>query len=337
LWPDDRRGGREAGRLRARRRAAPVILSAPMDVLVTGASGAVGAELVPRLALAGHRVRALARDPARVTAAGVTEVLHGDVVSGAGVAAALDGVEVAYFLVHSMETAALPAGGFAERDRGAAERFAAAAKRAGVRRVVYLGGLVPRDATPSPHLASRLEVEEALLAAAPEAVALRASIVVGARSRSFRFLVRLVERMPFMPLPDWRDNRTRPIDARDVTACLLAAGTSPVVHEPLSLDIAGPDLVTYGEMIEHIRDAMLLGRPRIDLPLRLTPVTSRLAAAIAGEDPALVEPLMGSLGSDLLPRDERAMALLGVRPHRFRAAVERALRDWEAEEDLAAR
>jgi uncharacterized protein YbjT (DUF2867 family) len=143
--------------------------------------------------------------------------------------------------------------------------------------------------------------------------------------------------MPFMALPDWRDNRTRPIDARDVTACLLAAGVSPRIDGALSLDIAGPDLLTYGEMIERIRDAMLLGRPRLDLPLRLTPVTSRVAAAIAGEDPALVEPLMGSLGTDLLPRVERALDLLGVRPHSFDAAVERALRDWEESEDLAAR
>ena len=94
-----------------------------------------------------------------------------------------------------------------------------------MRRVVYLGGLVPADAPASPHLASRLEVEEALLAAAPEAVALRASIVVSARSRSFRFLVRLVERVPVMPLPAWREHRTRPIDGRDVIAFLERAGT----------------------------------------------------------------------------------------------------------------
>ncbi len=266
----------------------------------------------------------------------MAETVRGDVVSGDGVAPALEGAEVAWYLVHSMETA--PAGGnFAQRERRAADGFAAAAAAAGVRRLVYLGGLVPAEVAPSPHLASRLEVERTLLDATPEAIALRASIVVGARSRSFRFLVRLVERMPFMALPDWRDNRTRPIDARDVTACLLAAGVSPRIDGALSLDIAGPDLLTYGEMIERIRDAMLLGRPRLDLPLRLTPVASRLAAAIAGEDPALVEPLMGSLGTDLLPRDERALDLLGVRPHSFDAAVERALRDWEQNEKLAAR
>ncbi|MEY2532817.1 MAG: hypothetical protein QOF29_727, partial [bacterium] len=228
-------------------------------------------------------------------------------------------------------------GGFAERDRQAAANFAAAAAAAGVRRVVYLGGLVPRDADLSPHLASRLEVEEMMLAAAPEAVALRASIVIGARSRSFRFLVRLVERVPVMPLPDWRDNRTRPIDARDVLSHLVAAGTSDAVTGPLSLDIGGPDVLTYAGMIERIRDLMLLNRPRVDLPLRLTALTSRVAAAIAGEDPALIGPLMGSLSHDLLPRDDRAVELFGVRLHRFDAAVERALRDWERGEELAAR
>jgi uncharacterized protein YbjT (DUF2867 family) len=308
-----------------------------MNILLTGATGAIGSELVPRLVGAGHAVRAFARDPARVTAKGLSGVVRGDAVTGAGLPEALAGIDVAYFLIHSMEAAAQADGGFADRDRRAAGRFAAAARAAGVRRVVYLGGLVPRDAGVSPHLASRLEVEEALLGAAPEGVALRASIVIGARSRSFRFLVRLVERVPVMALPDWRDNRTAPIDGRDVMAYLVAAGTSDVVDGPLSLDIGGPEVMTYAAMIERIRDALLLGRPRLDLPLRLTAVASRIAAAIAGEDPALIEPLMGSLGSDLLPRDDRARELFGVRQHRFDAAVEHALREWEDAEDLAAR
>jgi uncharacterized protein YbjT (DUF2867 family) len=315
-----------------------------MNILVTGASGAIGGDLAPRLVGAGHGVRAFARDPARVTAGGLTGVVRGDAVTGAGLEEALAGIDVAYFLIHSMESAAQRAptakplvGGFADRDRRAAARFAAAARAAGVGRVVYLGGLVPRDAGVSPHLASRLEVEETLLGAAPEGVALRASIVIGARSRSFRFLVRLVERVPVMALPDWRDNRTAPIDARDVMAYLVAAGTSDVVDGALSLDIAGPEVMTYAAMIERIRDALLLGRPRLDLPLRLTAVASRVAAAIAGEDPALIGPLMESLGSDLLPRDDHARKLFGVRPHRFDAAVERALREWEDAEDLAAR
>jgi uncharacterized protein YbjT (DUF2867 family) len=317
--------------------ASSVRFRAVPDVLVTGASGAIGSELVPRLLRGGHRVRGFARDPARVTVAGLSGVVRGDAVTGAGLDEALAGVDLAYYLIHSMESAAQADGPFATRERRSAENFARAAAAAGVRRIVYLGGLVPADAPASPHLASRLEVEELLLGAAPEAVALRASIVIGARSRSFRFLVRLVERVPVMPLPDWRDNRTAPIDGRDVMAYLVAAGTSPAVRGPLSLDLAGPEVMTYGRMIERIRDALLLGRPRLDLPLRLTAVASRIAAAIAGEDPALIEPLMGSLGSDLLPRDDRARALFDVRLHPFDAAVEHALGEWEALEELAGR
>jgi uncharacterized protein YbjT (DUF2867 family) len=317
-----------------------------VHVLVTGASGAIGADLIPRLAAAGHRIRAFGRDPARIKAPGVGEVVRGDAVSGAGLPAAFADIDVAYFLIHSMETTPGSRGStnggrrpesFADRDRRAAEHFAAAARSARVRRIVYLGGLVPAGTAASPHLASRLEVEDTLLGAAPEAIALRASIVIGARSRSFRFLVRMVERVPVMALPAWRVHRTAPIDARDVMAFLERAGCGAAVNGPLSLDIAGPDVVTYAQLVERIRDALLVGRPRLDLPLALTPVASRVAAAIADEDPGLVGPLMGSLNADLLPRDDRAAALFGVRVHSLGAAVERALREWESVEPLAGR
>jgi uncharacterized protein YbjT (DUF2867 family) len=220
---------------------------------------------------------------------------------------------------------------------GAATKFAAAARAAGVARVIYLGGLVPAGKEASLHLASRLEVERLLHDAAPASVALRASIVIGARSRSFRFLVRLVERVPVMALPAWRGFRTQPIDARDVLAFLLAAATTEHAEGALSLDIAGPDIVTYGELVERIRDALLLGRPPVRLGFNLTPVASRVAAAIAGESIELVGPLMEGLNGDLLPRDDRAAELLGVRLHPLDAAIERSLRDWEAVEELAAR
>src|SRR5215207_893388 len=143
-----------------------------MQILVTGVSGYVGAALVPRLQAAGHDVRGFARSPERVAAAGVLldDVVIGDAISGVGLGRALDGVEAAYYLIHSMEGPANS--GFPEHERRAAERFATAARAAGVRRIVYLGGLVPATGTASRHLASRLAVEDALLSAADEPIAL---------------------------------------------------------------------------------------------------------------------------------------------------------------------
>jgi uncharacterized protein YbjT (DUF2867 family) len=305
---------------------------AAMRILLTGVTGYVGAALLPRLLEDGHDVWGFARDPSGVTAD--IPVVEGDAVAGTGLEAALRGADVAYFLIHSMEPSR--DGAFADRERRAATNFADAARAAGVDRIVYLGGLLPRGLAASPHLASRLEVERILLAAAPRAVALRASIVVGAGSRSFRFLVRLVERVPVLPLPGWRDFRTQPIDGRDVVAYLAACVAAPGVSGK-SLDIAGPEVLTYGEMVERIADLMLVERPPLRLGLTATPVASRVASAIAGETPELVRPLMEGLTGDLLPRDDLARRLLDVPLHSFDAAVERALREWEATEPLRAR
>ena len=310
------------------------MIFAPMQTLVTGVTGYVGAALVPRLARDGHRVRGFARSAARV-AAPVDETVEGDAVTGAGLERALDGVDVAYYLIHSMERASN--GSFDSQERSAAERFGEAARAAGVGRIVYLGGIVPADAAPSRHLGSRLAVEEALLEAVPGSVALRASIVVGAKSRSFRFLVRLIERLPVLALPAWRDHRTRPIDGRDVLEYLARAATLESRHAGRSYDIAGPDELSYAEMIARIADSMLVGRPSLRIGVTMTPVASVVAAAIAGEDPALIEPLMESLEHDLLPRDDDAAPTFGVRPRRFDSAVERALREWERDEEVAAR
>jgi uncharacterized protein YbjT (DUF2867 family) len=304
-----------------------------MRILVTGATGYIGSQLLPRLEREGHDLRALAREPARVDAA--VPVVRGDLVSGAGLDEALEGIETAYYLVHSLEPSL--DGPFPERELRAAENFAAAARRAGTERIVYLGGLIPAGAPASRHLSSRLAVEEHLLAAVPSAVALRASIVIGAGSRSFRFLVRLIERMPILTLPAWRVHRTKPIDSRDAIEFLARAASEPTVAGR-SLDIAGPDVLTYEAMIDRIAEHMIVGRPSLRLRrVTATPIASRVAAAIAEEDPELIGPLMEGLEHDLLPRDSSAVDLLGVRLHSFDAAVERALRDWEAMEPLAAR
>ncbi|HUR86832.1 MAG TPA: NAD(P)H-binding protein [Solirubrobacteraceae bacterium] len=303
-----------------------------MRILLTGVSGSIGSGLAPALAREGHELRGFGRDPARVKAD--IPVVRGDAVTGTGLDEALDGVDVAYFLMHSMEGADA---GFESRERAAARNFVRAAERAGVRRAIYLGGIAPGTRRLSRHLQSRLEVERILLGGMPEAIALRASIVIGSSSRSFRFLVRLVERMSVLALPRWREHRTQPIDVRDVRAFLLAAATTEHGAGGLSLDIAGPDSLTYGEMIERIADLMLVRRPALRIGRDATPIVAPVAAAIAGEDPGFIGPLMESLSGDLLPRDMRAADLLGVRLHTFDRAVERALRDWEAGDVLRAR
>ena len=339
-----------------------------MRILVTGASGFVGSLLIPRLTDEGHDVRALAREPARVAVG--TEVVRADAFTGEGLARALEGIEVAYYLIHSLERARVAAhderagdaGGskragssgdrFEVRERVSAEHFAAAAAAAGVRRIVYLGGLLPAHAANgvnesaaaqsarngkriSRHLASRAQVESTLLSAVADSVALRASIIIGARSRSFRLLVRLIERMRALPLPAWRNYRTQPIDGRDVIEMLERAATADVGGR--SLDVGGPEVLSYGEMVTRIADAMLVGRAAVAVGANLTPITARLTAAITREDPQLVLRLMESLNADLLPSDDHAAELFGVKLHSFDGAVENALREWEESEPLAAR
>jgi uncharacterized protein YbjT (DUF2867 family) len=305
--------------------------------LVTGATGYVGGRLVERLLGEGRAVRALARDPGRLPARAGVEAVRGDLLGGQGVRAALDGCSVAYYLVHSMEAAPDGTRDFAGRDRRAAERFATDATAAGVERVVYLGGLAPQTGIPSAHIASRVEVERILLAGAPGATALRASILIGARSASFRILVRLVERLRLLPLPAWRENVTRPIAERDAIE-FLARTPAIAATAGRSLDVAGPDVVSYGAMIERIAEQMGIGRMPIGLGVTLTPPASALVAAIAGQPLELVRPLMESLEGDLLPRDaDEAPRLYGIRPLPFDRAVERALAEWESREELAAR
>ena len=305
--------------------------------LVTGATGYVGGRLVERLLGEGRAVRALARDPGRLPLRAGVEAVRGDLLGGQGVRAALDGCSVAYYLVHSMEAAPDGRRDFAGRDRRAAERFATDATAAGVERVVYLGGLAPQTGIPSAHIASRVEVERILLAGAPGATALRASILIGARSASFRILVRLVERLRLLPLPAWRENVTRPIAERDAIE-FLARTPAIAATAGRSLDVAGPDVVSYGAMIERIAEQMGIGRMPIGLGVTLTPPASALVAAIAGQPLELVRPLMESLEEDLLPRDaDEAPRLYGIRPLPFDRAVERALAEWESREELAAR
>jgi uncharacterized protein YbjT (DUF2867 family) len=299
--------------------------------LITGATGYVGGRLLDHLSREGRTVRALARDPSRLDSR--VDVVRGDLVTGEGLERALADCSVAYYLVHSMEPAA---GDFPSRDRQAAENFVTAAAAAGVERVVYLGGVVPSDGELSQHLSSRLEVEQILLEGLPRSTALRASILIGARSSSFRILVRLVERLRLLPFPGWRDKRTQPIDERDAIEYLARTPQTPGA-EGRSLDIAGADLLSYGQMIERIAELMGVGRTPVPLRTSATLTASAVVSAVTEQPLELVRPLMYSLEHDLLPRSDEARAIYGLTPRGFDRAAEHALAEWETLEPLRAR
>lgn len=301
--------------------------------LVTGSTGYVGGRLIERLRAEGRAVRALARDPARFAPVEGVEVTRGDLLERDTLARALDGCSTAYYLVHSMERGS---NGFADRDRIAAENFVAAAQAAGVERVVYLGGMVPADGPQSDHLRSRLEVEEILLAGVPRSTALRASILIGARSSSFRILVRLVSNLRLLPLPAWRENRTQPIFEGDAVEYLARTPETPEA-EGRSLDIVGREVLSYGEIVEGIAEAMGVSRMPLAVPATQTLAASAVVSAVTDQPLELVRPLMQSLEHDLLARNDDARRIYGLEPHPFERAVEHALRDWERTEELAAR
>ncbi|HET7399844.1 MAG TPA: tryptophan-rich sensory protein [Intrasporangium sp.] len=258
--------------------------------LVTGATGYIGGLLVPRLLEAGWRVRVLARHRAALDTApwrDAVDVVEGDAASDTDARRALDGIRVAYFLIHSM-------GGdddFAGRDRRLATTFARAAREAGVRRIVYLGGLHP-DGALSAHLASRVEVGRILLGSGVPTAVLQAAVVLGHGSASFEMLRFLASRLPAMVAPKWLHNRIQPIATDDVLHYLVGAADLPA-DVSRTFDIGGPEVLTYEQMLQ--RFAALTGRRR-RLIVTVPVLTPRLASHWVG----LVTPVSGGLATPLV-------------------------------------
>ncbi|HTW20525.1 MAG TPA: SDR family oxidoreductase [Mycobacteriales bacterium] len=272
--------------------------------LVTGVTGYIGGRLVPRLLEAGFDVRCLARDPNKLRDApwrDQVEVARGDVTDASDVIQALADVEVAYYLVHS-----LGAVGFEETDRRAATVFAGAARDAGVARLVYLGGLEPADQTVSPHLRSRREVGEILASTGVDTVVLRAAIILGSGSASFEMLRYLTERLPVMVTPRWVRNRVQPIAVRDVLQHLVAAASAGP-EAAGGWDIGGPDVLTYGELMQRYADVAGL-RPRVVVPVPL--LTPRLSSYWVN----LVTPVPGRLARPLVESLRHEMVCTGPPP-----------------------
>ncbi|RIV32692.1 SDR family oxidoreductase [Micromonospora radicis] len=299
-----------------------------MRCLVTGATGYIGGRLAPRLLAQGHDVRCLARRAGRlrdVPWAGQVEVAEADLSRAESLTGVFDGIDVAYYLVHSLGQA-----GFEAADRQAASNFAAAARAAGVRRIVYLGGPEPAAADPatSAHLRSRSEVGRILLDSGVPTVVLRAAVIIGSGSASFEMLRHLTERLPVMVTPRWVSNRIQPIAVRDVLHYLVGCATLPP-EVSRGFDIAGPDVLTFGEMMQRYARVAGLHR-RLLLPVRpLTPTLSSYWVGLVTPVPnALARPLVASLVHEAVAHEHDIAAYLPDPPGGptgFDRAVELAL------------
>lgn len=296
-----------------------------MRILVTGASGYIGSHLVPKLLDAGHDVAVFSRNPDRLPAAwrDRVEVRRGDAGSDADVAAALSGVDVAYYLLHSMDGR----GDFVARDRELAHRFAAAASDAGVGRIVYLSGLHP-DGPLSEHLASRVEVGEILLGSGVPTAVLQAGVVLGAGSASFDMLRHLTERLPAMVAPKWLENSIQPIAIGDVLHYLVAAADLPP-EVNRSFDLGGPDVLTYRQMMQRYAElAGLRQRLIVTVPVLTPKLASHWVGLVTPIPSGIAKPLVGSLMHDAVRREFDAEGVLGEPdggPTGFDEAVRSAL------------
>ncbi len=292
-------------------------------VLLAGATGYVGGRLIPLLEQQPATLRCLARNPEKLrdSVKESTQVVRGDVLEAASLDEAMHGVHTAYYLVHLMSGSK----DFEKQDRQAAENFAAAAKKAGVRRIIYLGGLGD-DADPklSPHLRSRHEVGRILRDSGVETIEFRASLVIGTGSLSFDLVKSLTDRLPVMLCPRWLTTPTQPIAVDDVLAYLLAAKDLPP-GESRIFEVGCKNVTTYGDMIREYARQKGLRRWLISVPV-LTPYLSSLWLALV--TPAAFEVgrhLIEGLKNPTVVRDQTAMTVFSTRPMGIREAIQKAL------------
>ena len=295
-----------------------------MMVLVTGATGYVGGRLVPRLLDAGYRVRVLARDPERLQGRpwlARIEIAQGDVLQPETLARAMQGVDAAYYLVHSMSELA----DFRNRDLTAARNFSHAAKDANVRRIIYLGGLGDPDAQLSKHLRSRQETGDALRESGVPVTEFRAAIIVGSGSVSFEIIRTMTERVPLMICPRWVYVRVQPIAIRDVLDYLV---TSLRVPESLGriIEIGGADVQTYGSMMLGYAGARGLKRWLIPVPVLTPKLSAYWVHWMTPISANIAHPLIEGLRNEVMVRDDAARKIFSdIQPLDYAHALEQAL------------
>jgi uncharacterized protein YbjT (DUF2867 family) len=296
-------------------------------VVVTGATGYVGGRLVPRLLEAGYCVRCLARSAAKLAARPWrsdprVEIVEVDLADAGATAASMRGGQAAYYLVHSMVATGA---GYADADRRLAERFARAAARAGVGRIIYLGGLGEQGEGLSEHLSSRREVEAVLAAGSVPVTVLRAAMIIGSGSASFEILRYLVERLPVMVTPRWVKTRSQPIAIGNVLTYLVACLSVPATVGR-TLDIGGPDVVTYLDLMRVMAEERGLRR-RLVIPVPvLTPRLSSLwIHLVTPLSHRIARPLAEGLRNPVVCRDDEAARLMPQRLLGVREAIRVAL------------
>ncbi|MEZ0340530.1 NAD(P)H-binding protein [Mycobacterium sp. pV006] len=295
--------------------------------LVTGATGYIGGHLIPKLLEQGLAVRAMARTPAKLDGApwrSEVEVVRGDLTDPDSLTEAFEDVDVLYYLVHSMGTSR----DFVAEEARSARNVVAAAQKAGIKRVVYLGGLHPEGADLSRHLASRVEVGDILLESPVETVVLQAGIVIGSGSASFEMVRHLTDRLPLLTTPKWVHNKIQPIAVDDVLHYLAEAATAPVPRSR-TWDVGGPDVMEYGDAMQIYADiAGLRRRVMVVLPF-LTPTIASWWVGLVTPIPAgLARPLVESLECDAVAHEHDIDDVIAPPPGgltSYRDAVEQAL------------
>ena len=289
-------------------------------ILVTGATGFVGKRLVPRLVEAGHDVKAMTRHPETYDGPGTP--VYGDVGDRASLTEPLDGVEVAYYFVHSLDN-----DDFEKRDAAAARMFAKVAELSGVRQIIYLGGLGLDDGELSAHLRSRREVETLLGSTGVPVTVLRAAIVVGRGGISWEMTRQLVKNLPAMVVPKWVGTKTQPIGIDDVVSYLIGvAGNEDAIGKVF--EIGGPEVLTYGQMLQQAA-LVMNGReiPVIEIPVLTPRLSSWWLALVTDVDSTTGRNLIDSMGTEVVVTDDAITRVIPLELASYQECVRRAIED----------